>query len=108
MVPDATKSARAAGAGEFVFAGGGADDDGPRARSFYAWAVAPRAWVEQVWGDAGFAIEQWVPTGELFDQAMAVLVRQEPGWKRPRASRNIVRRGARKLGRGLSKLRSRA
>jgi 2-polyprenyl-3-methyl-5-hydroxy-6-metoxy-1,4-benzoquinol methylase len=107
VVPDATASAKAAGHGQFVFAGGGADDDGPRARSFYAWAVAPRSWVEKVWGEAGFSLESWVPTGELFDQAMAVLVRQDDGWKAPRVSRNIVQRGARKLGRGINKLRRR-
>ncbi|MFB2598060.1 class I SAM-dependent methyltransferase [Herbiconiux sp. P17] len=107
VVPDATASAKAAQHGEFVFAGGGADDDGPRARSFYAWAVAPRSWVEKVWGEAGFSLESWVPTGELFDQAMAVLVRQDDDWKAPRVSRNLVQRGARKLGRGVNKLRNR-
>jgi 2-polyprenyl-3-methyl-5-hydroxy-6-metoxy-1,4-benzoquinol methylase len=41
VVPDAAASTEAARRDEFVYAGGGADDDGPRSRSFYSWAVAP-------------------------------------------------------------------
>jgi hypothetical protein len=112
VVEDAEASAAAANRGEFVFAGGGADDDGPRKRSFYAWAVAPRSWVERVWGDVGFTLETWVPQGELFDQAMAVLVRQDDAWLEGRhapepAAPSVIQRGARKLGRGVSKLRGR-
>lgn len=62
---------RAAAKGRFVYAGLG-DDDGPRARAFYSWAVAPRAWLERTWGEAGFQLTAWTPTGQLFEQAMAV------------------------------------
>lgn len=106
VVPDAISSRDAVRRGEFVYAGGGADDDGPRKRSFYSWAVAPRPWVEMVWGAAGFRLESWVPTGELFDQAMAVLVRTDDAPAAPPAP-SLVRRGARKLGRLLSRARRR-
>jgi hypothetical protein len=111
VVPDAMVSVAAARRGEFVYAGGGADDDGPRSRSFYAWAVAPRSWVEKVWGEAGFTLESWVPTGQLFDQAMAVLVRTDaPAGGEPAAAaapaqphRNVFVRAVRKGGRFLSR-----
>ncbi len=64
--------------GRFVYAGRG-EEDGPRSRTFYSWAVAPRSWLEQTWGELGFTLETWVPTGELFDQAMAVFVLDEAG-----------------------------
>lgn len=111
VVPDAQQSLEAVRRGEFVYAGGGADDDGPRKRSFYAWAVAPRSWVEMVWGAAGFRLERWVPTGELFDQAMAVLVRTDDTPREAPATPSapsLVRRGARKLGRLISRARRRA
>lgn len=69
--------------GKFVYANGGADTDGPRAREFYAWAVAPRYWVTKVWGNAGFRVESWIPTGELFEQAMVVLERKKGARFRP-------------------------
>ncbi len=105
VVPDALASHAAAQRGEFVYAGGGADDDGPRKRSFYSWAVAPRSWVETVWGEAGFTVMEWVKTGELFDQAMVVLQRRAP--EPAAAAPGLLHRGARKIGRGLSKLRRR-
>lgn len=106
VVPDAAASAEAARRGEFVYAGGGADDDGPRSRSFYSWAVAPQSWVEQVWGAAGFEIESWVPHGQLFDQAMVVLVRSDsPLVVRPipMKRRNVIVRAVRKSGRIISR-----
>ncbi|MCS5736250.1 class I SAM-dependent methyltransferase [Herbiconiux daphne] len=109
VVPDAVVSVEAARRGEFVYAGGGADDDGPRSRSFYAWAVAPRPWVESVWGQAGFTLESWVPQGELFDQAMVVLVRTDaPAGGAPEVppepQRNLFVRAVRKGGRILSRI----
>jgi SAM-dependent methyltransferase len=71
ITEDAGRDLRAAAAGDFVYAGLG-DDDGPRARSFYSWAVAPRIWMARTWGDAGFELLEWIPTGELFEQAMVV------------------------------------
>jgi len=107
VVPDALAAHAAAQRGEFVYAGGGSDDDGPRKRSFYSWAVAPRAWVERVWSEAGFTLEEWVKTGELFDQAMAVLVRREPEVPVEAPATGLVPRGARKVGRLVSKVKRR-
>lgn len=91
IVPDAAVAREQFRKGLFVF-GGGDDLDGPRSTTFYGWAAAPRSWIEQVWGGAGFVIESWVPTGELFEQAMVVLTRVD---SRPigRASR-FARRAA--------------
>lgn len=71
ITEDAERDLRTASAGNFVYAGLG-EDDGPRSRSFYSWAVAPRRWMERAWGDAGFEMLEWIPTGELFEQAMVV------------------------------------
>ncbi|WP_291047005.1 class I SAM-dependent methyltransferase [Herbiconiux sp.] len=104
VVPDATASLTAVRQGDFVYAGGGGDDDGPRARSFYAWAVAPRPWVERIWGEAGFSLESWTPTGVLFDQAMVVLERRETGWKPPAVKRrSLVRRVGGRVKRALKR-----
>ena len=62
--------------GDFLYAADGIGPDGPRLSSFYSWAVAPRPWVERTWGDAGFTIQRWLPTGELFKQAFVVLERR--------------------------------
>ena len=75
LLPDVRSARNRARQGKFVYADGGADTDGPRSREFYAWAVAPRFWLTKVWGGAGFRVESWVPTGELFEQAMVTLVR---------------------------------
>ncbi len=61
-------------AGELVY--GDPGDDGARQGDFYGWAAAPRAWIERVWGDAGFDLLEWVPSGELFSQAMVCLRRR--------------------------------
>lgn len=105
VLPDALASREEVRQGAFVYANGGADDDGPRSKDFYAWAVAPRQWVDRVWGDAGFAIESWTPTGELFDQAMVVLVRRDSGV--PRTAYRKLRRTAGRIRRRLRALRSR-
>jgi hypothetical protein len=62
--------------------------------------------VERVWGAAGFEIESWVPNGQLFDQAMVVLVRSDsPIIVRPirQRHRNVVVRAVRKGGRIISR-----
>jgi len=77
VVPDAQLALEQFRNGEFIFGGGG--DDGPREQSFYGWAAAPREFVERTWGANGFVVESWIPTGELFEQAMVVLRREEAG-----------------------------
>lgn len=77
VVPDARVALEAFRRGEFIFGGGG--DDGPREKSFYGWAAAPRTFVERTWASNGFVIESWIPTGELFEQAMVVLRRVDTG-----------------------------
>lgn len=107
VVTDALSAHAAARRGEFVYAGEGADDDGPRSRSFYSWAVAPRSWVEKTWGEAGFDLVDFVPTGVLFDQAMAILQRRDdaaPAAAAPTPS--LLRRAARKAKRTLRGSRS--
>lgn len=85
ITEDAQRDLRTAAAGDFVYAGLG-DDDGPRARSFYSWAVAPRRWLERAWGDAGFEMLEWIPTGELFEQAMVVFRLTDGGGDAPRGT----------------------
>lgn len=77
VLPEPTNALEQFRRGKFIYGGGG--EDGPRSKDFYGWAVAPRPWLERTWGDAGFAIESWIPTGELFEQAMVVLVRRSDG-----------------------------
>lgn len=94
VVPDAIAAREQFRQGKFIYGGGG--DDGPRSQDFYGWAAAPRAWLERVWHEAGFVVESWTPTGELFEQAMVVLVRQD----RPsfgRRVKNELARGARRI-----------
>lgn len=64
-------------AGEPAYAGLGGG--GVRTGDYYGWAAIPKVFVERVWGDAGFDITEWVPSGTLFPQAMVGLVRREPG-----------------------------
>jgi hypothetical protein len=50
--------------------------------------------VEQTWGRAGFRLVRWWPADELFPQAMAVLVRTEPGLAHRRLRAGIAVRHA--------------
>ncbi len=93
--------------GRFVYA---PTSDGVRSGDFYGWAVAPRPYVEKVWGEAGFAVVEWVPSGELFPQALVFLVRR-PESRSDAAARvtaDVVRRGARSAGRAARSLRARS
>lgn len=60
---------------QFGATGGG----GVRTSDYYGWAVASRRCVELIWGDAGFDLVGWRASGELFPQALAVLVRTHDG-----------------------------
>lgn len=107
VTDDAESDLRTARQGRFVYAGLG-DDDGPRSRSFYAWAVAPRAWLERTWSAEGFRLEAWIPSGELFDQAMAVFVLDpEPSSRSGRAGTSALARLASSAARRLRLERSR-
>lgn len=66
---------------QYAPSGGGGDRD-VRAAELYGWTATPRSHVERTWTAAGFQLVSWVPTDELFPQALVVLVRQ-PKWKRP-------------------------
>ncbi len=83
--------------------------DGVRSGDFYGWAVAPRRYVERVWGEAGFGIVEWVPSGELFPQALVFLVRRRESRSdaAARVTAAVVRRGARSAGRTARSLRAR-
>lgn len=62
-------------AGEIQYAGSGGGE--VRTGDYYGWAVAPSAYVERVWGAAGFRIVEWVPADTLFPQALVFLLRGE-------------------------------
>jgi hypothetical protein len=73
-------------AGEIQYAGSGGGE--VRTGDYYGWAVAPSAYVDRVWGSAGFRIVEWIPSGTLFPQALVFMVRGDgaaPSW-RPRVS----------------------
>jgi hypothetical protein len=50
---------------------------GVRTRDYYGWAAIPPEFIKLVWGNAGFDVVQWVPSGTLFPQAMVGLVKRE-------------------------------
>jgi SAM-dependent methyltransferase len=91
---------------QFGATGGG----GVRTSDYYGWAVASRRFVERVWGDAGFELVRWRPSGELFPQALAVLVRTDGGrasrWGR-RARRQARHATARAVERTAGRVRAR-
>jgi hypothetical protein len=76
---DAARRAYDAGRPAYAGVGGG----GVLTGDFYGWAAVPRAFVEREWGDAGFDIVEWVPSGTLFPQAMVALAKG-------RASRQLM------------------
>ncbi len=60
--------------GQYIY--GATGDDGARTSDFYGWAVAPRSWMERVWGEAGFDIVEWIDSHTLFSQAMVCMRRR--------------------------------
>lgn len=60
---------------QFAATGGG----GVRSSDYYGWAVASRRFVERTWGAAGLDVVCWRPSGELFSQALALMVKTERG-----------------------------
>ncbi|TDE93941.1 class I SAM-dependent methyltransferase [Occultella glacieicola] len=68
--------------GEIQYAGSGGGE--VRTGDYYGWAAAPPAYVERVWGGAGFRIVEWVPANVLFPQALVILVRGEDSGAEPR------------------------
>lgn len=74
--PDLGQARKAFEHGEIQFAGTGGGE--VRTADYYGWAAAPRAYVQRVWGDAGFRLVDWVPSGVLFPQALAFLVKGAP------------------------------
>lgn len=80
-----------------------------RSGEYYGWAAAPRAYVERVWGSAGFRVVEWVPSGVLFEQAMVFLVRADHPVRPWRASppavslASVLRRGARRIARSMGR-----
>lgn len=75
--PDVSEARRQYESGEPVYApvGGG----GVRSADFYGWAAIPPEFIEREWGDSGFDIAEWVPSGSLFPQAMVGLVKTRDG-----------------------------
>lgn len=71
---DTSEAQRLYESGEPVYApvGGG----GVRSADFYGWAAIPPAYIETTWGDGGFDVVEWVPSGTLFPQAMVGLVKR--------------------------------
>lgn len=60
-----------------VYAGVGGG--GVRSGDFYGWAAIPEQHVRTVWGNEGFDIVEWVPSGVLFEQAMVGMRRRPDG-----------------------------
>jgi ubiquinone/menaquinone biosynthesis C-methylase UbiE len=90
---------------QFGATGGG----GVRTSDYYGWAAASRHSVEKNWGAAGFELVRWRPSGELFPQALAVMVRK--GDPTPQSVARRVRavggKGRRFVGRQFSRIGSR-
>jgi SAM-dependent methyltransferase len=74
LVDDIDRARLAFSSGGFVY--GDPGPDGPRTGDFYGWAAASRPWVERHWRDAGFDVQEWIPSGVLFQQAMVLLRRR--------------------------------
>lgn len=87
--PDVDGARKAFDRGEIQFAGTGGGE--VRTADYYGWAAAPRKYVQRVWGDAGFRLAEWVPSGVLFPQALAFLVAD--GGARRAGPRRLLRRG---------------
>jgi SAM-dependent methyltransferase len=77
---------------QFWPTGGG----GVRTSDYYGWAAAPRRYVERVWGDAGFELVHWRPSGGPISQVLAVLLRTDDGpvSSRTRRARRAARHAA--------------
>jgi len=89
--PDVSASRAGYKAGQLQYASTGGGE--MRTGDYYGWAVAPRAYVERVWGDSGIRVLEWVPSGVLFNQAMVFLRKDEPGppGEARRSLRSILR-----------------
>lgn len=72
---DAARAAYRAGEPAYAGVGGG----GVLTGDFYGWAAVPRAFMKREWGDAGFDIVEWVPSGTFFPQAMVALAKGPAG-----------------------------
>jgi len=73
--PDLNLARRRYEAGEPAYAGLGGG--GVRTGDYYGWAAIPPAFIKRVWGNAGFDVVKWVPSGTLFPQAMVGLVKRK-------------------------------
>lgn len=74
LYPDLDGALAGFAQGEIQYAATGGGE--VRTSDFYGWAAAPRPYVERVWGDAGFDVSAWIPTDELFPQALVFLTRR--------------------------------
>lgn len=74
LFPDVQAARDGFAHGEIQYAPAGGGES--RTSDFYGWAAAPPDYVRGVWGAAGFRLVEWVPSGELFGQALVILVRE--------------------------------
>jgi hypothetical protein len=74
VLPDLRDARHRYASGEPIYAGVGGG--GVRSGDYYGWAVIPPVFMERTWGEAGFDIVEWVPSGTLFAQAMVALVKR--------------------------------
>jgi 2-polyprenyl-3-methyl-5-hydroxy-6-metoxy-1,4-benzoquinol methylase len=99
VFPDVADARAAFHADRVVF--GATGGGGVRTSDYYGWAVVSRRCVERTWGAAGMKLVRWRPSGELFPQALAVLVRTGPPSvqraDRIRARGPAIARGVRRL-----------
>lgn len=89
---DVDGAERAYESGEAQFAGTGGGE--VRTGDFYGWAIAPPAYVQRVWGAAGFRIVEWVRSGVIVPQALVMMIREAddvvPDRKPVRVSAQVV------------------
>jgi hypothetical protein len=75
--PDLDEARTGYDAGEPAYAGMGGG--GVLTGDYYGWAAVPPEFMARVWGEAGFDVVEWVPSGTLFPQAMVGLVKRPVG-----------------------------
>ena len=94
VFPDIAAARAAFRADRVVF--GATGGGGVRSSDYYGWAAVSRRCVERTWGAVGLELVRWRPSGELFSQELAILVRTRV-WPWQRGVRGIRHAVARQV-----------